>query len=226
MILGGSEMTKDGKANAQGIGTLFRIPSFEVGVTGVLCVAAVFWVLIYAYVPQQYREVVALVGAAAACVGALLAAFYAGRTLAHMVKQENDKLSFEKKKAALQFVERWNSADMIPTLRACKLIWKIGMNEDGARKVSEILEKSDGADEKRREILTHVGRLLNFMEEISLSVQNELVDEDAIKQAYKGTIGIVTRSTSVWRCNERGRRGTDTLWTEIDKLNDRWHKQT
>jgi hypothetical protein len=176
-------------------------------------------VIIYSFTPQEYREIVAIVGAAAAGVGALLAAFYAGRTLAHMVSQENAKLSFEKKKAALYFVERW---DMIPTLRACKIIWVVGMGPDGAKTVADFLERGEQNEKDLLETQTHVGRLLNFMEEISLSAANNLVDEKTIRHAFNSVIRITAESTCIWRNNERGRRKAGSLWTEIDKLNSRW----
>jgi hypothetical protein len=76
------------------VGTMLRIPGFEIDITAVFSVAAILWVVSFAYAPQQYREVIALAGAAAAVVGALLAAFYAGRTLSHIVEQEKAKVSF------------------------------------------------------------------------------------------------------------------------------------
>lgn len=171
-------MTGEG---GQDPGTFITVPSFPLKASMLLGVAAVIWIAVYFLIDPKYQAVTALVGAAAAGVGALLGAYYAGQMLRTQIRQHevaiaqrNNDQSRERMQVALHYGERWSDPNIFHAKQVCLEIMKIARDDRGPEEVCKFLD-SDETDNIGKILNTsqqkqvNMGQLLNFLEEFSIA---------------------------------------------------------
>jgi len=114
----------------------------------------------------RVTELIVLAGSA---VWVGISTHYVGQQVSEMRIAQNFAVDMEKRKKALEFIQRFNSREVHSTL-------------EEAAKVME-------AASKGRDVDWHpVQPLLNFYEEMSMSVKEGLAEEDIVKRFFKNII--------------------------------------
>lgn len=216
------------------VGTVFTVPSFPIKTSVVLVLLALAWIVLYYFVPIAWKPIVGLGGAAAAGVGALLGAYYAGQMLQTQIRQHNRELDQrksdherEQKREALRYSSRWNDPNIFHAQVICKKVIGLGSGPTGANDVKEYLSNDDNDDSGKLIKSAHdkqvnMGQVLNFFEEFSIAVLTEVADEKLARRLFRGTLMLVCDATREWRIAERALRKTPRLWIEMDTLNSKW----
>jgi hypothetical protein len=200
---------------------IFKIPQISIGIGIALFVFFLVEFLVYLKFPSQ-RQLIASISAALAAAGAVSAAFYMGKALKFQLERDGRGENREKQKelkdsesAALEYGKRWNDSSMVDARRACTEMLRLGFEQDGPLQVKNILAENV---EKNHE-MTHI---LNFFEELSLSVQKKHADEEIAKRLFGGTVNKLHQVTMEWVKVER-RSHTNKLWSEFETLHNHWN---
>jgi hypothetical protein len=158
------------------VGKLFevRLPVTVAIVFGAIVIALTVG---FYFITESYKETLVFLAAAAATSGTLLAAFYNGRTLAHLISlQEEQRTNSaategkERKARGLLFGTRWNDPTMFHARDTFREILDRRNELVGGNLIDFVEERK-----------TNVIHILNFFEEIGFSVENDLVDYDIVK---------------------------------------------
>ena len=165
--------------------------SLPIRVSLAISVLTVAFIALYYYATKDWKDTAVFAGASVAAAGGIMAAFYAARALAFQMQQQADateaakeRASHDKKVAALQYASRWNDPQMLEARRICREM--IEMDGKGVIDIETALQ--NGGDELR------VVHMLNFLEEIAISVRHDVADADILRDIYGDAI------CAVWRC--------------------------
>lgn len=210
------------------INVLAQIP-ITVGVILGFVVVAI--VLAYLLVPKAYEDVVILVAAALAAAGTLGNAYYVGRTLELTVQSENRILARQEEldrqaaerheqdarhallERSSRFGERWNQPELFYSRKACRQVMDDAPK--GADYIAELLEED-------LDMAMNIGHVLNFLEEMSISIREEWADEEFCQRLFEGIVLKLFDATETWRQQQAQRRGRTKLWAELRWLYNRW----
>lgn len=207
---------------------LAQIPVTVGVILGFVVVAIV---LAYLLVPKAYEGVVILVAAALAAAGTLGNAYYVGRTLELTVQSENRILARQEelnrqaaerheqdaRQARLErssrFGERWNQPELFHSRKACRQVMDDAPK--GADHIAKLLEED-------LDMAMNIGHVLNFLEEMSISIREEWADEEFCRRLFEGIALKLFDATETWRQQQAQRRGRTKLWAELRWLYNRW----
>jgi RNA binding exosome subunit len=189
-------------------------------------VAAVFVVgttIAYLFVPPPYQNSLIFFAAACAAAGHLGAALYAARILQFTIQSQTEatKTLAEKEErlerqaledAAAKFGERWDNTSMFHLRKECQEII------DNKNNPQQIMTSIKG--DKIKDV--NVSNILNFLEELALSVNQKRCDETIAKLLFCGIVMNIWHATEPWVKSERTRLGRPPLWIELESLYQRW----
>jgi hypothetical protein len=198
----------------------FRVVA-SFGVVATLAIALA--TIAYQFVPDAYHGAFIFCAAATAAIGQLGAVLYAGRLLQFTIENQNAALRNVAEKdaiadqrflesAAAHFGERWNDASMFHMRKASRVII------DLRHKPDEILSKINESDD----IQVNVSNILNFLEEMAISVNRKRCDDVVAKALFCGIVVNIWHSCEQWAKQQRTNRGRSQLWTELEMLYGRW----
>ncbi|MEA3276488.1 MAG: hypothetical protein U9Q81_14610 [Pseudomonadota bacterium] len=151
-------------------------------VTGAWLTFAVIAVMtvIYYFGSAEVQQAVTFFAACTAGGGAILAAFYASRSLrvsaganARSAREAEERDVLRKKENAIRFGRRWNAADMYHVRDV----------------VREIFDCSHGKEKTLVCVTdeeTNVIQFLNFLEEIAISIEADVGDKDLVRIQFEG----------------------------------------
>jgi hypothetical protein len=129
-----------------------------------------------------------------------------------LISSEEARAKRAKQDAAYRYCERWTSSEMTA-------------DRSHAREAAE-LRRDPG---KFRDLLQNspekrlaVGNILNFLEQMSLSVAESHCDEGIAKRLFGGVVAIMWQATESWVKDTRNMRGRPRLWAEVETLYAHW----
>lgn len=182
----------------------------------VAVVVAALTTIFYA-VNGLFTDTAIFFAAAVAAGGTITTAFYVACTLTLYINQEDYRRRREtgldergKKERALSYGARWNDPQLFYVRDVCREILDMrGKTEE---------EIKQYAEEKK----TNVVHLLNFLEEISFSVEQNLVDIDLTKDQFKGIVHSLWQLLEPWITQHRAFRGRRDIWDRLEALDKAW----
>lgn len=157
----------------------------------------------------MWRESLLFFVAACAAAGQLGAALYTARLLRFTLTQSSPA-----EDRAARFGERWTDAAMFHTRTACQNL----VNE--RHNPTKILDDLKADNNKA----VNAGNVLNFLEEMALSVNTGRCDEAMAKSLFCGVVVNIWHATEVWAKAQRVERGRPALWCELETLFGKWSK--
>ena len=120
--------------------------------------------------------------------------------------------------AADKFVERWNTS-MVPTIKATRPFVEGQLaSARFARPVFDYASASAEQIETRSQIVT----LLNFFEEVSISVLNRSADEDKLRRFFGEVIPAGYKAMEEWILAERKKDNDTAYYLEAQRVVERW----
>jgi Domain of unknown function (DUF4760) len=169
---------------------------------------------------DNWRSIIIFFGAATLAAGQIAVAFYAARTLRQAADVEEKRLAVSighektlKETIGYEFASRWTDASMFHIRKAFQEVLEKGMREKD--KASDFIDEDVG----RR---ANVGNLLNFLENMALSVNSERCDDQVAKKLFCGIVINCWGVTNGWIAHQRVSRGRPQLWIELETLHKRW----
>lgn len=203
--------------------TLLRVPAITLGIGITLAIAVLLCTAGYMFAPPPYQNTLLFFAAACAAAGQLAGVFYAARIL-ELSAQTNLETTRESSRVrdqdlmkakcdcARQFGSRWNDATIFHVRQQCQNLLDAKGNQDEVRK---IIDASDNSK-------TNVKHLLNFLEELAVSLECGLCDEAVAKRLFCGIVVDLWHSVDFYVREHRTRRGRPKIWVDLEKLYDRW----
>lgn len=203
--------------------TLIKVPQMTLGIGIVLGVFVAACTIMYFLVPASYQQALLFFAAACAAAGQLAAAFYAARVLEFTsrsnleVFQTSSRLRDEErlraqKICAQSFATRWNDATMFHARRHCQAL----IDEKGGQDhvISLIKSTPDNT--------TNVKHVLNFLEELAISIDSELCSDDVAKKFFGGIVVKIWHAVDFYVRQHRIDRARPLIWAGLESLYDRW----
>lgn len=190
-----------------------KIPEFRITVTvAVLSViAAVVVTLIYGEASADKRDVIRFATTSLSVAAAITSASYIGRGLRLNAQSE-------KETRTLAFPSRWNhssNSNIKSSVR--KFLKELENVPEKERK--EKIESTFDAD---GELKTHITDALNFLEEMSVCVEMEIVDEALLRDFF---LSIVIKYYDIMKPWIDSRRGINNrIYKSLTNLYNRWRK--
>lgn len=209
---------------------LFTIPRKSVGIGVSLAILVALLAVVYHIVPTSYQSTIVFFGAGLAAAGAIAGAFYTGHILEFYLKHEKgarqealvqaeasraDRLKreeHERQEMAFRYGERWNDPAMFHTRNVCRDII-------AKRKNPEAIKEELLADDTKR---TNANHLLNFFDELALSVRVKRADGEISKRQFGGLAVHLYRAMSAYRDHWVNEIGREDAWAEFKWLYDQW----
>jgi hypothetical protein len=213
--------TRDGINLRREAGVLVTIP--PVTVSSVLAIAITLLTAAYLWLPPANQQLLLFFAACCAAAGQLAVALYTARilqlamdtqvaTAKAVTERENkteDRLLFD---TAQRFGERWTDASMVHLRTQCQ---ELIDNRDKPAEIRKLLEANTAMQ-------TNVGNMLNFLEQLALSVRERRCDEVFAKRLFCGIVTNMWHATESWVKEQRAKRGRSQLWAELEFLYNCW----
>lgn len=199
--------------------TLNLVLTFGVVATIAVIVATSAYILL----DEPYKSGLIFFVAACAAAGQLGASLYTARILQFTVDTQNKASQDLSKKdaqlekqlledAAAKYGSRWVDPSMYHTRKECGAVIN---KRTTPQNVKELLEKDENA-------ATNIRNALNFLEDLSLSVNNGRCDEEIAKGLFCGIVLNIWHATSHWVQSERVRLGRTQAYVQLEQLFNGW----
>lgn len=191
------------------------------GVAAAAAIAAL--TLWFVFAGDSVRTALLFFAAACAAAGQLGASLYAARVLqmTAQIHAESAGARAEKEAqlekqlledAAARFGERWTDASMFHLRKECRALIE---NRTDPKKILDLVNGNENT-------AVNVGNILNFLEELSLSVLKGRCSEEIAKSLFCGIVINIWHATEPWVRQQRTNRGRPQLWMELETLYGRW----
>ena len=148
--------------------------------------------------------------AAIAAVAGITGAAYVANQLKHsVVSSKTDR--------TLKYIERWNNPDF--DKKAVLALFRETKELGPTEKQKIISDKLENDDELRSELIS----ILNFLEEMSLSIHENLTDERVLRNFFRGIVFDYVETFRCWIKARRERVDNSNLYKQLMDLYERWH---
>ena len=202
---------------------LVSLPRISITVGIALAVGIVAVTSLYVLVSDEYRGALIFFAASVAAAAQLATALYTARVLqftmnsqiaaeARLMQKESQLEVRHLQDSAAEFGRRWTDASMFHIRKQCKIII------DRREKPYEVLNEIKKSDDTQ----TNVGNVLNFLEELALSVNSRRCDGETAKKLFCGIVVNIWHATEPWVKEQRTTRGRAQLWSEFEALYHQW----
>ena len=196
----------------------FRV-KFTIGTGIVLTVAGV--AVVFTYIKyDNLRKVLEFSTTVAATVAGLTGASYAAQSLTRDTEETVQNLirSAEETKInrTLSFISRWNDSSFDKKL-AVQLIRNLRDKPPSNVKTFVISEIDQNNDLK-----SEVTNILNFFEEMALSINDNFVDEDILRSFLRGIVFTYVETFSYWIDHRRDLVKNEKIFQSVTELCEQW----
>lgn len=211
---------------------VFDIPRTPIKAGVGLAILVVILTVIFHFVPISYRATIVFLGAGLAAAGAIAGAFYTGRILKFYMEREERTIKEEERRAeqahqdvlrreenarkeiAFKYGERWNNPAMYYSRKACREIISKRKNPQAIK--DELLNDPD--------VRTNVNNVLNFLDELALSVREGRADNEIAKRQFGGLVQHFFSALRLYREHWVVDFGREDVWAELNWLYNQWAK--
>ena len=191
--------------------TLVEIPRVSVTIGVALTILAAAITVGYVFVSPEYKSAVVVFGTGIAASGAIASAIYMGRTLAIYIERD----SHGPREIMFDYFKRWNDPQMFHTREVCRQVMNMQEKSENERK-NELNNNNN--------LRVNIRSVLNFLEELALSVRLGRVDVDIAKRMFAGIVISVYHATEPWIRDQRNVRNRPQLWAELTWLYQEWSR--
>jgi hypothetical protein len=177
-----------------------------------LVIAASLLVFLFAVLPTR-RDLLRFVLAVLATGGGVVGAYYVGRGLRLNAESQKTTRTFE-------FPTRWGDPTWVQTRASVIDLLKELQN----KAEDERLALTEKAIAEKPGLEADIRAILNFLEQVALSVNLGLVDVDIIDRLYRTMVVRTYGALAPWVNKERDERDARRIWVEIERLYGEWEQ--
>jgi len=191
--------------------------NFPLRFTALLVIAVICVTIWYGVVVSwDLEKVLIFGGAGTATSGTILAAFYMGRALNLAISQASGEIEAERRlidmhrrERSAKFGERWNDPNMYHAREVCRSIL------DHDQLGNDLIEFVE--DKK-----TNVIHILNFLEEVAISIEHGLVDATLARNQFEGIVIGLWQTLDPWIAQHRITRNRPQIFSKLEGLYNTW----
>lgn len=217
------------KRQNQGFGEIFRVqpPVISVRVGAASIAFSTFAIILFGF-NWVDRDIIRFAVSTVAAAAGITSAFYVGEGIRRNLdyrKEDLDakKADFDAQRAArkaeraMAYISAWTHPSFAEIRKAGREI-RARLDKAPKGKETQIIKQALDEDHNlEQDIVT----ILNFLEEIALSVESELVDEKIIRGYFSLIINRYCDVLGLWIAEERKHR-SDELYSSLLRLHARW----
>lgn len=185
--------------------------TLTVGAVTVSLLLASAAILVYVFLGDRYenlRKYLEFSTAALATAAGATGAAYVGQELSH-----NTKAS--KIDRTLSYINRWNN----PSFNKQKIIKLMRqVKKTPQEKLDNFVQEQLENDILKSELVT----ILNFFEEMSMVINQNLVEESILKDFFRGIINDYFSIFEAWILNRSNGNGNSNKYKELKALRSKW----
>ena len=195
-------------------GVLFHI-RIPVTVLGIILLLGLTLIAMYRFLPQS-RAGIVFVGAVVAASATIYVAFFTAYNVRRGIESLEQSNQDRRVSTAFTFIERWNHT----TFREVRNeAWRI-KDELKNTPQEQIWKILDEDEDKRSKIL----EVLNFFEEMELSIRLNGADEDVIRGFFRFVALEMYNSSDKFIKHYRNKHNTPRVFIEYENLYKRWNE--
>lgn len=210
------------QSNPDSFGELkFTIP-LQVSVisTGIaVLVTVVFFLISTAGNPRRQYQIVlteALPATMSFFLNALIASA-AGTSSYYAFKSIENSERCQRVNRTFSYIDRWNDPGYFSMRNTAAEIHDLISHEEPHARGKRLMDLL--SDSSKRQDITNI---LNFLEEMSIGVQENLLDEELLKEFYKGIVITYCKTFSFYIAQRRTITGNDNVYRKLTNLSDKW----
>lgn len=193
--------------------------SIRVGIFTALAILILTFSILFFVFPKQH-DTLTFLAIALTAAGTLGGTFYLAETIRDQSRQQRNAYAFA-------LMARWNSPDLFYARRSWMTVietfQKTG-KEGGPHGVNALLSRTP-TNEEERHLVDNIRHILNFLEEIAISVKSEHAAEDMLILFFEGIVERASEAFETWIPEHRKSLGRPGIWAQFLWLHDRWTKK-
>ncbi|WP_374371730.1 DUF4760 domain-containing protein [Dongia sp.] len=209
----------------QKVGTIVTV-KFPITVTVLAGITLVVLTAMFHWLSGSAKETLVFFATGVAAVGVVVSAYYTGKTLNAMIgrnaedaeiarrREEREKFSDLRASQllAMRYGERWNDPAMFHVRNTLRSVMEFETHSN-----DELINFV--SDASRRTNVIHV---VNFLEEISVSIRHGLVDTDLVKAQFCGIVIATWPKLLPWISQTRRVHHDNMMWDDLEKIYNVW----
>lgn len=150
----------------------------------------------------------------------IVSALYVGDNINNAAAARREEEELRKTDRALKYISKWNDPSFYMVRDVVSSITPIIKQEDDANKHSRLVYdhvcENYSLDQK-------VNDILNFLEEISIAVNKDLVNQDLIKEFFSFIFERYAFVFAYYINEKRRLRNNTSMYKNFTELNDKWN---
>ncbi|NER21005.1 MAG: DUF4760 domain-containing protein [Symploca sp. SIO1C2] len=166
---------------------------------------------IYVIVPEEYDETLTFSVTTFAMSAGGLAAFYAYKS----ITQNKDQKMYDR---TLSYIQRWNSSEFLPLRKTVKEIFQ-AVKQEPSEKQDQVLMNCLSEDESKS---LQVKTLLNFLTEMAMCIEKEMVDEEFLKTFFQQIVLDYCDNFNAFINQRINYKHNKKLYKALLELHDEW----
>lgn len=167
--------------------------------------------ILHALIPKDYRDTLAFAATTFATSAGSLGAFYAYKNLSQSANsQMTDR--------TLSYLHRWNDPQYIPLREASRKIFEQMRLEPPDQQDTFLKDYLEAHPEEKQKVIT----ILNFLTEMSLCIEEEMVDENFLKKYFQVIVQDYCEDFHAFINQRRGNKHNKDVYKALIDLHERW----
>ena len=184
-----------------------------------LIYAAFFLIVLYVLVPQWHDPLV-YIAAVLGGVGVLISALNEIQARAEDIEQIKIQNANLRTQMAFDTIRQWNDPQWSAIKSNCKKLMRAFAEANNVKEAVAAGEQE--SKDGKGPPLHDLTNILNFFEAVSVQVQLEKIDEEVLVRFFRSIFLGYWQLSKPWIDYRRAERNNSRLYSEIEKLHERW----
>lgn len=179
--------------------------------------------IIYAFIGEKYKNNFIFAVTTLAASAIFIIAFYEYKSIKESAesqelyrKQEADAQVIDR---TLSYVRRWNELDLLSFRRVATEVHELINQQPNDTQEKFLIDYLESNSNQNQDITN----LLNFLEEMSICVEEKIVREDLLLKFYKGIVISYCKTFSVYIEHRREKKQNDKIYRYLTNLCEKWN---
>lgn len=167
--------------------------------------------VVHALIPKDYKDALTFAATTFATSAGGLGAFYAYRNLS----QSTNSKAIDR---SLLYLQRWNDAQYVPLREASLKIFEQIRKQPPEQQDKFLIDYFETNPLEKQKIIT----ILNFLTEMALCIEYEIVDEIFLKRYFKAIVQDYCEDFHAFINQRRGNGHNKEVYKSLIELYERW----
>lgn len=137
-------------------------------------------------------------------------AYYAFKSIENSEKSQRINRTFA-------YIDRWNDPGYFNMKNTAAEIHELISHEEPHAKGKCLMDLLSNPSKRQ-----DVTNILNFLEEMSIGIQEGLLEEELLKKFYRGIVITYCKTFSFYIAQRRNITGNDNVYSGLTSLSDKW----